>query len=330
MDAIQQDVDLEVNQESQEEQSAPVAAHDSEIERIAQMVQEGVIRDEEEEDHPSPQSEVQDFSNPLTKKSDEWYVTTKVDGEEKDVLWNDVLTQYQKNSSADKRLQEASERQRELEEYETKLNAYRSHLETQARQPSSDAVEQESPSSDATDALYEQYHDALFQGDEVKASGLLKKIRAADRPSTPEIDVNSIVERTTAEMREEEKQARERGYETRRQDAVKMFHNEYPDISGDPSLLAVADRRSAELYSENPTRDPWDIMQECAEYSRAWINAYVEKLGGGPAEERRTQRKQNMDEVVPRNVKASIGEDEVEQSYSDIIAEMKQGRGQPA
>ena len=131
-------------------------------------------------------------------------------------------------------------------------------------------------------------------------------------------------------MREEEKQARERGYETRRQDAVKMFHNEYPDISGDPSLLAVADRRSAELYSENPTRDPWDIMQECAEYSRAWINAYVEKLGGGPAEERRTQRKQNMDEVVPRNVKSSIGEDEVEQSYSDIIAEMKQGRGQPA
>ena len=329
MDAIQQDVDLEVNQESQEEQSAPVAAHDSEIERIAQMVQEGVIRDDEE-DHQDIPSEVQDFSNPLTKKSDEWYITTKVDGEEKDVLWNDVLTQYQKNSSADKRLQEASERQRELEEYETKLNAYRSHLETQARQPSSDAVEEESPSSDATDALYEQYHDALFQGDEVKASGLLKKIRTADSPSTPEIDVNSIVERTKAEMREEEKQARERGYETRRQDAVKMFHDEYPDISGDPSLLAVADRRSAELYSENPTRDPWDIMQECAEYSRAWINAYVEKLGGGPAEERRTQRKQNMDEVVPRNVKASIGEDEVEQSYSDIIAEMKQGRGQPA
>jgi len=331
MDAIQKDVDLDVNQEPQEDQSAPpiVAEHDSEIERIAQMVQEGVIRDDEE-DHQEVPTEVQDFSNPLTKKSDEWYVTTKVDGEEKDVLWNDVLTQYQKNSSADKRLQEASERQRELAEYETKLNAYRSHLEAQARQPSSDAVEEESPSSDATDALYEQYHDALFQGDEVKASGLLKKIRAADRPSTPEIDVNSIVERTKAEMREEEKQARERGYETRRQDAVKMFHNEYPDISGDPSLLAVADRRSAELYSENPTRDPWDIMQECAEYSRAWINAYVEKLGGGPAEERRTQRKQNMDEVVPRNVKSSIGEDEVEQSYSDIIAEMKQGRGQPA
>ena len=329
MDAIQQDVDLEVNQEPQEEQSSPVAAHDSEIERIAQMVQEGVIRDEEEDYQGTP-SEVQDFSNPLTKKSDEWYVTAKVDGEEKDVLWNDVLTQYQKNSSADKRLQEASERQRELEEYETKLNAYRSHLETQARQPSSDAVEEESPSSDATDALYEQYHDALFQGDEVKASGLLKKIRTADRPSTPEIDVNSIVERTKAEMREEEKQARARGYETRRQDAVKRFHDESPDISGDPSLIAGADRRSAELYSENPTRDPWDIMQECAEYSRAWINAYVEKLGGGPAEERRTQRKQNMDEVVPRTVKPSIGEDEVEQSYSDIIAEMKQGRGQPA
>ena len=329
MDAIQKDVDQEVKEV--ETESPILSEHQSELERIAQMVQEGVIRDDDENQQEHTPSEEQDFSNPLTKKSDEWYVTTKVDGEEKDVLWNDVLTQYQKNSSADKRLQEASDRQRELVEYETKLNAYRSHLETQARQPSSDAGEEEtSPSSDATDALYEQYHDALFQGDETKASGLLKKIRVADRPSTPEIDVNSIVERTKAEMREEEKEARERGYETRRKDAVQMFHNEYPDISGDPSLLAVADRRSAELYSENPTRDPWDIMQECAEYSRAWINSYVEKMSGGPAEGRRTQRKQNMDEVVPRNVKASIGEDEVEQSYSDIIAEMKQGRGQPA
>jgi len=331
MDAIQQDVDHEVSEEKEVEAESPVVSqHESEIERIAQMVQEGVIRDEEEE-HEAPPVPEQDFGNPLIKKSDEWYVTAKVNGEEKDVLWNDVLTQYQKNSSADKRLQEASERQRELEEYESKLNAYRSHLETQARQPSSDAGEDEgSPSgSDATDALYEQYHDALFQGDETKASGLLKKIRAADRPSTPQIDVNSIIERTKAEMREEEKQARERGYETRRQSAVKMFHDEYPDIAGDPSLLAVADRRSAELYADNPTRDPWDIMQECADYSRTWLNSYVEKLGGEPAEVSRTQRKQNMDEVVPRNVKASIGEDEEVQTYSDIIAQMKQERGQP-
>ena len=327
MDAIQQDVD---NKENTEE--VVLDSHESEIERIAESVSQTVIQDEldneESETHPVVE---EDFSNPLERRGDDWYVNAKVNGENTSVPWEQVVSQYQKNTAADQRLQQASDRQRELADYEEKLNAYRAQLEAQTRQLSAtDASEEESPSSDATDALYEQYHDALFQGDEVKASGLLKKIRAADRPSTPEIDVNSIVERTKAEMREEEKQARERGYETRRQDAVKMFHNEYPDISGDPSLLAVADRRSAELYSENPTRDPWDIMQECAEYSRAWINAYVEKLGGGPAEERRTQRKQNMDEVVPRNVKASIGEDEVEQSYSDIIAEMKQGRGQPA
>jgi len=332
MDAIQQDVDQEVQEATEERaEPQPISQHESELERIASSVHDGIIRDEEEESQTQTESEPeQDFSNPLTKKSDEWYVTAKVDGEETDVRWEDVLSQYQKNSSADKRLQEASERQRELEEYEAKLNAYRSHLESQVTQPSSDAGDEVSPSSDATDDLYGQYHDALFQGDETKANSLLKKIRAAEKPSTPEIDVNDIIERTKAEMREEEKQARERGYETRRQDAVKMFHDEYPDIAGDPSLLAVADRRSAELYSDNPTRDPWDIMQECADYARTWLNSYVEKMGGAKGEDQRTQRKQNMDEVVPRNVKATIGEDQVEPTYSDIIAEMKQGRGQPA
>ena len=96
---------------------------------------------------------------------------------------------------------------------------------------------------------------------------MLKKIRANESQS-PQVDVNSIIERTKAEMREEEKQARERGYELRRKQAVDMFHTEFPDIAEDSSLLAVAYRRSAELYQENPTRDPWDIMHECGEFAR--------------------------------------------------------------
>ena len=85
------------------------------------------------------------------------------------------------------------------------MNAYRAQLEAQTRQLSAtDAGEEEaSPSSDATDALYEQYHDALFQGDEAKASGLLKKIRSADRQPAQQVDVSSIIEQTKAEMREE-------------------------------------------------------------------------------------------------------------------------------
>lgn len=331
MDAIQKDVDSQ-EAEPQEEEQVVIAEHDSEIERIAQNVHENVVRDEEEgREIPAEAPPQEDFSNPLTKKSEDWYVTAKVNGEEVDVKWDEVLSQYQKNSSADKRLQEAAERQRELEEYEAKLNTYRSQLEAQVRQPSSDADIEESPSTtDATDDLYGQYHDALFQGDETKANALLKQIRSAEKPSTPQIDVSSIIERTKAEMREEEKQARERGFELRRQDAVKMFHDEYPDIVGDPDLLAVADRRSAELYTENPTRDPWDIMQECATYAQDWLKTKFESMGGLNGEDQRTQRKQNMDEVTPRNVRAVIGEDEPEQTYSDIIAEMKQGRGQPA
>jgi len=324
MDAIQQDVDSEV----QEEES--LTRQQSEIERIAEKVHEdheteGTFSEEEE----VFEEQLLDASVPLVKKGESWYATAKVNGEAVDVEWDEVLAQYQKNSSADKRLQEAAERQRELEQYEAKLNAYRSDLEAQTRRPSSDAGNEQSPSSDATDALYEQYHDALFQGDESKASSLLKKIRANESQS-PQVDVNSIIERTKAEMREEEKQARERGYELRRKQAVDMFQTEFPDIAEDSSLLAVADRRSAELYQENPTRDPWDIMHECGEFAREWIKQYAEKVGGKPVEEVRQERKQDMEEVTPKNVRASIGEDEVELTYSDIISEMRQGRNQPA
>jgi len=324
MDAIQKDVDSEV----QEEES--LTRQQSEIERIAEKVHE----DHETEGTFSEEEEVFDeqllgASVPLVKKGESWYATAKVNGEAVDVEWDEVLAQYQKNSSADKRLQEAAERQRELEQYEARLNAYRSDLEAQTRQPSSDAGNEQSPSSDATDALYEQYHDALFQGDESKASSLLKKIRANESQS-PQVDVNSIIERTKAEMREEEKQARERGYELRRKQAVDMFQTEFPDIAEDSYRLAVADRRSAELYQENPTRDPWDIMHECGEFAREWIKQDEEKMGGNPVEEVRQERKQDMEEVTPKNVRASIGEDEVELTYSDIISEMRQGRNQPA
>ena len=328
MDAIPKDVDEELKEDEALEEK--LSRHESEIERIAANVQEGHenfdndITGKEEE----PTVTEEEYHNPLLRKDDEWYVNAKVDGKEVEVPWNEVVSQYQKKSSGDKRLQQAAEKQRELEDYEAKLNAYRTQLESQTRPPSTDAGE--SPSDpDATDALYEQYHDALFQGDETKASKLLKKIRTSEKPA-PQIDVKNIIERTKAEMREEEKKARERGYESRRKQAVEMFHKEFPEVAQDKSLLAVADRRSAELYAENPTRDPWDIMQECATYAREWLMQYVDELGGKSKGVTRQKRKQDMDEVAPRNVRGHLGEDETQPTYSDIISEMKKERGQPS
>ena len=329
MDAIQKDVDEQLNEDKELEEQ--LSRHQSELERIAASVQEGHENFDGNNEEEEPTLSEEEYLNPLSRKDDKWYVSAKVDGEEVEVPWDDVVAQYQKNSSGDKRLQEAAEKQRELADYEAKLNAYRAHLEAQTRQPSTDAGEDVSPSNtDATDALYGQYHDALFQGDESKANNLLKQIRSAEKPREPQVDVQTIIERTKAEMREEEREARERGYEARRQEAVEKFHTEYPDIANDKSLLAVADRRSAELYGDNPTRDPWDIMQECAEYARSWLLHYVDELGGKSKEGSRQKRKQDMDEVVPRNIKSHLGEDETMPTYSDIITEMRKERGQPS
>ena len=328
VDAIQEDV-LEAEEKPEEKQPEPLLTQQQmEMERIASERDAQILKEFEEEEEVVVEEPPEAMPGvPLNFRDGEWYAVVKVNGEEREIPWNDALTDYQKNSSADQRLQEAAQRYSELQDYERKLNQYRSQLEAQNQsQPSSDAGE--SPSSDAVDALYSEYHDALFQGDEAKSSNLLKQIRSAERPNAPTVDVAGIIERTKTEMREEEKQAEAARYETRRKDAVQKFRQEYSELVDDPSLLAVADARSAELYQANPTRDPWDIMQECGEYAREWLMKYVDQLGGKTTKDERRERKQDMDEVAPRNVRSNIGEDQTMPTASDIIAEMRKDRGQ--
>ena len=323
--AIQQDVEEPTEDEG-------LTHQEIELERIAEKAREARA-EEIDADQISEEPEIEPTglgTGPLVERDGEWYAQARVDGDDVHIPYHEVLAQYQKNSAADKRLQEAAERQQELRDYEVQLDAYRANLEAQSSQPPSGADALSPSVTDAnTDDLYGQYHEALFQGDETKANAMLRQIRAAERPVQPEIDVNSIIERTKAEMREEETTARANAYESRRQEAVEKFRSEYPEIAEDPGLLAVADRRSAELYNTDPTRDPWDIMQECAEHAREWLFNYVDVLGGEGGKNNRSERKQGLeDEVTPRNVRASIGEDSPTQTYSDIIKEMREERGQ--
>ena len=129
MDAIQKDVDEVLTEDKELEEQ--LSRHQSEIERIAESVQEGHENFDGDQEDSEPTITEEEYLNPLSRKDDKWYVSAKVDGAEVDVPWDDVVAQYQKNSSGDKRLQEAAEKQRELADYEAKLNAYRAHLEAQ-------------------------------------------------------------------------------------------------------------------------------------------------------------------------------------------------------
>jgi len=334
-EAIQQDVSEapEDSEEISEQEAKEVAEEqelyrDTEAERIA-LAREQLLLHEEDEEVEESDEVVELVNSPLTERDGQWYAIAKVNGVEQEIPWDEVITKYQKNSSADQRLQEAATKANQLADWERRLHDYKAKLEVQTRSPQ-DAAQVSPSDSDANEDLYGQYHDALFQGDEKVATRLLKQIRAAEKTSAPNVNVDDIIQRTKSEMREEERQAHIRDYEELRKDAVSKFHEEYPDIVNDPSLLAVADAKSSELYNADPTRDPWEIMQECAEYARTWLFQYVDNLGG-KKQNVREERKQAMDEVTPRNVRSSIGEDEPEhESYSDIIAEMRQARHQSA
>jgi len=83
MDAIQKDVDSEVQEES-------LTRQQSEIERIAEKVHdyhetEGTFSEEEQ----VSEEQLFDASVPLVKKGESWYATAKVNGEAVDIFGRD-------------------------------------------------------------------------------------------------------------------------------------------------------------------------------------------------------------------------------------------------
>jgi len=298
---------------------------------------------------PSIEEPTGDNELPVYLKDGVPMTRVKVNGVEEEIPYANVLARYQKDSAGDIKLQQAAERERELDEREMELQ--RREAEQTARNHflsnRDDGGAPSNVDAQATDEdnLVSQYHDALLSGDEEEANKLLLQINHSrtSQGATP-VNVDDIVQRAKAEVREELQQE---SRETERQKALKRFKREYSDIMSDVRLKNVADARSLELYDENdPTQDFWEIMKQAGDETREWMKSLSgsedgtevdapDKGGNGKNVdvklEDRGKRKSVIDDVVPAGTTASIGEgaDDAPQSYSEIIAEERAARGQP-
>lgn len=306
-------------EEKQEEIKDPRLA---EMERIAtshrdtQEEKEAELLGTSEEEVEAESEEGEKPADPVFQKDGVWMTRAKVNGEELEVPIDDMKTRYQKDTAAEKRLEEAAEKMRQVELREQQLYAYEQQLR---QQPSSDAAGSAPSDNDAQNDAIKKAVEAIYSGEEDAAQQALQDAIASsgrdqEQVATPEQIVAEVENRIAA-----------RNAEHDRVRAVQKFQQEYPEIAKDQDLWEIADRHTIRVYEENPDATMTEIILEAGKRTREWYG-YKSPAKTAKAEKK---RKAASDSVSGVNARASLGEDDPRPlTPSEIIEEMRSARVQ--
>jgi hypothetical protein len=233
--------------------------------------------------------------------------------------------QLQKHLAADIRLQQASDRQKQLDAREQSIRNVEATLKTRVTQPVAPVVDDTALDNEAVELVR-----SLVSEPEGKAAARLAKTLKTIRASQPQIDVNALEQRvaervTKTTAAERHAAALHSGFDE--------FTKNYPDIAGDSDLFVLADRKTNDIAAANPNWTPAQVMNEAGKQTRDWLVSIgaKPKTTAPKSESTNQQRKQNLvpmpqaRTVRPVTPKA----DEEDNSPQSIMAELRKSRGQP-
>jgi hypothetical protein len=256
-------------------------------------------------------------------------VKIKIDGAESEVPLDEVVRQYQKNASADKRLAEATRLLREAQE----AQAQRLLSEQQEAQLRAQQATTAPPNTAATDTpppvdeSGKEFLKALFEGDEENALTALQKVmggRQQPAPAAaPTLDIDQIANAVTQQV--QQKFAVE--------SALAQNQRDYPELYADPDMEALALTKIHRLREQTGS----DFFTALDTVSKDMANKFgwaASTAAGRPAEPAPTtssartaklEQKRSIDNVASVNTKTTTTELQPE-NPSDVIAAMKAAR----
>lgn len=314
-DAIQVDVS---RQEIMEEMMAERAGTAPEPEQPTE--EQEVEKQPEAEEQPAEEEEGIDFYTPdgrtiRVPKSARY--KAKLDGEEAEVDIDRVTRSYQKGAAADKRLEEAARRAKELEQYERTL----AQRLQEVRQQEAAAKRPPRERGDLKAQAQKLYSAVLDEVDDPVAA--IAEALAGLSPDEDEI-ARVVEERTLAKtsnlLSERERRAAELAAETKRNAANQWFVDNYADIVEDEHLLGRAMQMGAERLKANPNGDYQEMVRSIGDELRKWSGKML-------SQQTRTKPKPTI--PTPRSGQVPKKPEPKPQTRADILAEMKSWRGQP-
>ncbi len=212
----------------------------------------------------------------------------------------------QKESLADKRLRDATEREKSVtdleKKFEARQNQFRGDLETD-----------EQISEQA-----KNFSEAILE-DEDAAGKILEKV----------LKDNRDLKAATADLIDDTKQTRierENAKESNRRDMQENFESDFSDIHGDTHLTNIFNTEAANYGRDNPDKDFREVFKEAGKVVR---DNY---MGGGGKPPTTKQRKESITRTPKRagTARRQIGKPMPKrQTTADVVANMRANRGQP-
>jgi hypothetical protein len=155
---------------------------------------------------------------------------------------------------------------------------------------------------------------ALQMGSEEEAAAAVRALRQG-RPSVSTADISKTIDdRLTFNQ------------------AIQQYRKDYADIVGDPILNNLAQETDRKLLASGDTR-PYDVRyKDIGDTLRAWVNKKTAAAAPAPVQgaEKLTRKQAVTPAPKPASQKTvSSVEQEVDESTSDIIANIAKSRGGP-
>lgn len=283
---------------------------------------------EAEAPSPEPEAQAEPEATPAAEPAappDDGTVEITVDGRKervpRDAVYEQGIRTLQKQTHADRRMEQAAVKLRELDERERALEA--------REREASNATGATPPNRDVLREKAGDFVTDFLDGSEQGAAEKLVDFAEVIQPQPQQIDEDKIVNRVTEKA---ERRLDELDEMRNRKRAVEDFVKSRPDIAQNDMLWNAADRFAAQYHHDNPDAGPDEVLAKAAEY----VDKHSKGDGGqSPApssddgfkdkEERKARATETPNAVSHRQQPPPA---KPRQTGSDIVAEKAKRRGQ--
>lgn len=312
--------DVSENQKQQEQQERPRSQREVMLESIEERVDEQ--RQGQFHQEAAPDTTRQENQPVVVDDPQQFMVRVKVDGKEELKPLSEVVGSYQKNEVASERLRQASMTRKELEAWENNLKEKERQIELAGT-----VSEQTDPDDGLNEAL-----GALVEGDTATAAQVIREmVNKGRQQTTPQVDEAAIAARVKEQI------AGETEWDRFLRDNPE-FREEFDDAG---NTIVTRERQYGDFVFER------DFAGRVEKGELSYLEALnataqeVRKVFSPPpaevtqetqqtAAQKKLERKKAIDNIpVAAGARAAGAAAEVDETPSDVIANMRKARGLP-
>lgn len=249
------------------------------------------------EESPEDQEVDEEEEQAVVEEPEEEFEEITVDGAKQKVSKKDIyeagIRAKQKESTADKRLEEATRILKESKE-EAEKN----------KQPSRPDVAE-------TESQVKETIERIQMGTPEEAHKALETLIASNqKPSMTKEEIDAYV-------------VQQMEAKTQQQTIISKFKESYSNLYDDPRLREITAKEVDRLVNDGADYE-WDTYQKAAESINEWLGAKKPDKGL----EDRTEKKRSVVSIKGSGAKKTVQAEEKTETTQDVLADMRKARGQ--